>query len=156
MQINSTMLEDGSRQVALKGKWVSAEVIARVKHAETVKCFNARPTVVYTERGVLDNEAIISFDVDGRHSDIAEVVDYISTIVRPVVGSAFTGITVNPYKCPLNGDTGSGDLIRMIAEDTKCDVDWGSWNTGITFKPESNTQYNQIVDLLTEFEMTFN
>lgn len=156
MLIESSMLEDGSRQVVLKGKWVSDQVIARVKHTETVKCFNARPTVEYTERGLLNNEAIISFDVNSRHSDIAEVVDYLNVIIRPTIGSALTSIAVNPYKCPLNDDTGSGDLIRMIAEDTKCDVDWGSWNTNITFKPESNTQYNKIVDLLNEFEMTFN
>lgn len=156
MWIKSIMLEDGSRQVVLKGKWVGDQIIARIKHTETLACFNARLTVEYTERGLLNNEAIISFDVNSRHGDIAEVVDYLNVIIRPTIGSSLTSIAVNPYKCPLNGDTGSGDLIRMIAEETKCDVDWGGWNTCITFKPESNTQYNKIVDLLNEFEMTFN
>lgn len=151
MQVKSEVNAAGQTVMNLKGNWVTEPVMERLKRISIRSefCNNASFTVD-------DKSMIIRFHDDLSEGHIAKLVEFVQDNLRPVIGSAFTVIRVNPYVNPLNGDKGGIDLLMMVADETGCDVDYGTWNSCVTLKPQTSTQYNEIVELLETFEMKFN
>lgn len=156
MRIIQEKNKAGISIIDLRGKWVTGLVVERMKKIEQVNCFNTHHSVWYHERGITNNEILITFDPKDRPSDIQEFVDYVHVVLGEVIGSGFCIINVNPYKFAYNKDQDALGLLKMIAEETDCRVDWGAWNTPVVFHPTNNIQQNKITDLLNEFGLEYN
>lgn len=144
--------------VDLKGKWVTEILIEKLKKASKIQPgnLNARFTVATHDRGLLDNEAYITFPVGSRVSDVAETVEWLDLVLQPVVGSAFTEIGVNIYDIPYTENAGGLTILLEIAKEVGCGYDAGTWRDAPKLYPEDNLQYNQIIDLLQAFGMKYN
>lgn len=156
MRIIQEKNKAGITVIDLRGRWVTQLVIERMKKIEQVGCFNTNHSIWYHERGVTNNEILITFNPTDRESDIQEVVDYIHLVLGEVIGRGFCTITVNPYKFAYNKDQDALTVLKMIADETDCTVDWGAWLKPVVFHPTNNIQQNKITELLSEFGLEYN
>lgn len=142
--------------IDLRGKWVTTRVVELMKKVEQMEHFNVHPSIAYNERDVTNNEILITFSETDRESDIQEYVDYLHVALGQGIGSAFCIINVNPYKFEYNKDQDALTLLKMIADETDCRIDWGVWQSPVVFHPTNNIQQNKITDLLSEFGLEYN
>ncbi|ABY63212.1 hypothetical protein ST201phi2-1p387 [Pseudomonas phage 201phi2-1] len=64
-------------------------------------------------------------------------------------------IRVNPYKFNYGDGKGSLTILMDIAKEVECDVDYGSWNSCVTYMPEDDVQFNKVTELLDAFEFEY-
>src|SRR5690606_1806652 len=79
-----------------------------------------------------------------------EFVRLINDAVRQHLIKHLTTIPVNLYAYP---EPGALTLCLMIAEETKCPYDAGSWGLPFTFLPEDNITHQAVYKLLREFDL---
>lgn len=156
MYIKTEVNSVGETTFNLKGKWLTGPVIESIHRLCKVYAFKANASLALDLNCAYGPHALITIKESTPELHASYLVNYIKDCLRPFIGRAFTEIAVNPYSNPLNGDTGGIDLIMMIVEETGCDVDYGSWNSCVTLKPTTSTQYNEIIELLQTFELKFN
>lgn len=155
MQIKVGKIND-QYTLYMYGGWVSKDVCNRVEKALTARCWNFKTIGGrVSQLGELGNEIRVVFSITARETDVQEFIDYLNTILSPIIPTAFTIITVNPYSLPQYGDNGGLTILAEIAKDTGCLMDAGAWMKPVTFHPEDNEQYNNVIELLKTFNMSF-
>lgn len=157
IRIKSEVNSTGQHVVDLRGRYVSENVIAKLREVSSVKhqAFNTSFTIAYHERGMLNNEAFIVFEANARKTDVDEVVDWLNVVLVPHIGSAFCVIEASPYRVKYTGDTDGLTICLEIAKETDCRFDGGGWNQPVTFHPSNSIQYNQITELLETFGVCY-
>lgn len=150
---------NGRTIMNLNGRWVTQPVLERLKALELRDSFILTSEWTFgTDKNGYPNVRIEWLDVKEGVSekDVRHQTDYIRDHLRAWIGKGFTEILVNPAVNPLNGDNGGGiDTLLMIRDETGCECDFGSWLTPVKFLPESNLEYNEVMDLLNTFEMKY-
>lgn len=144
-------VRDGVTVLDLRGRWVTAPVMERMVNIASQHSFASNCNIALSADGIL-----IKFNPGTYHKVQDLLIEYVQDHLYPVIGRAFTEINVNPYIVPNNKDENGGGLLMMIAEETGCDVNYGSWSTPVTFHPSTSTQYNEVIDLLDTFELKYN
>jgi len=148
---------DGHFELHIQGGWVSREISNKIERAIDSNIWNFRYSGGrQSPLADLGNEFRYIFNIDANESACDKFVDYLNTILRDHIPSAFAVINVNPYKLKDYDDSGSLTLMLEIAKETGCPFDAGSWISACSFMPENTTQYNQVIDLLRLFKMEFN
>lgn len=156
MLIKSEVNENNQTVFNLKGRWITAPVMERLKRISNLGQFQYGAKFSLKEHVPNGPHVTIEFNDTNEEWVTAQLVEYVQDNLRPVIGSAFTEINVSPYHVPSNKNENGLGLLMMIVEETGCDVDYGSWNSAVKLKPTTNTQYNEIIDLLETFELRFN
>lgn len=156
MLIKSEKNKAGVTIIDLRGKWVTFPVIDRMKAIEKSKAFNCHFSVWYHERGVTDNEILISFDINDRESDIAEFVDYLHVAMADVIGKAFCELYVSTNDMQYEEGKGSLTVILEICKELDIRYDPGSWMQPVKMFPTNNIQWNKAVELLNLFGVVHN
>lgn len=144
-------------ELHLQGGWVSREIAEIIERVISCNIWNFHVMGGrQSSLGDLGNEFRYIFNVGAYKSACDEFVDYLNTVCRYRIPTAFTAISVNPYKLKDYDNTGGLTLMLEIAKESGCPFDAGSWNTACKFLPESTTQYNKVIELLRLFKMEFN
>lgn len=156
MFIQSEVNADNAIVLNLKGKWITPPVFARLRSAALYNTHNGAVKYTADEQAVNGPVVTIEFckSLGGEH--VLGLIRRLRDHLAPVIGSAFTSISVSPYHVPDNNNENGLGLLMEIADETGCDVDYGSWNSPVTFRPTTSTQYNEVVDLLETFQLNFN
>lgn len=157
MRIKLERNADQQLTLYLYGGWVSREVVKKV--FEVLNDWNwnftwmgGRPDALWE----LGNEIKIVFGAETSEIEVQKFIDVLNGVLMSVIPTGFTTIQVSPDKLPEYGDRGGLDVLIEIAKETNCDVDYGSWLTPVTFKPEDNVQYTQVLNLIRTFDMQYN
>lgn len=152
-----TVVEDGVHHLTIQGNWVSEAVATHIRNSLNKNFWNCRYTGgLIGGLQVIGNRFELVFSKSSPESGIAELCEYIEQTIRPMIPRAFLTINVSPYGLPEYGDKGGLTILMEIAAETGCDVDYGEWLKPVTFRPESNVQYNRVIELLNTFKMTHN
>lgn len=155
MLIKAEVNKNNQKVLNLKGRWITPPVMERLKRISNLGQFLHGAKFSLKEHAANGPDVTIEFKETNEAWVTEQLIEYVQDNLRPVIGSAFTEIRVSPYHVPDNKDENGLGLLMMIVDETGCDVDYGSWNSAVTLKPTTNTQYNEIVDLLETFKMRF-
>lgn len=148
----------GRIEMNLNGRWVTEPVLERLKKLELRDSFThtSEWTFGVDKNGYPNVRVQWLKESEGANvKDVEHQITFIRDHLVSYIGRGFTDIAVDPTVNPLNNNKGSVDTIMLIAEETGCSVDYGSWLTPIRFLPESNVEYNEVMDLLNTFEMKY-
>ena len=146
--------KDDNLRIQLEGGWVTEEIVDRVLNALKSPCWNFKAETLSCYHKGRGNVIDILVE-QGRPTDVQEFCDYLNVIIRPVLPTGLIEIGVSPYNLPDYDNAGGLAVLMMIAKETGCDVDYGAWLKPVTFKPDSNVQYNAVIEHLRLFKMTF-
>lgn len=149
MQIRSEV-RGNTKVVDLRGNWVTPPVQERLDRIAGLQQFTRGADITVKEKGLF-----LEFRPETTDKEQAALVEYINDNLFMVIGRAFTEIRVSPYHVPNNNNENGLGLLMAIVDETGCDADYGTWNSPVTLKPATSTQYNEIVDLLDTFELRY-
>lgn len=147
--------------IELRGDWVTERVWEAVNRLVNNNFMNsdaykARQGFCVFFQGGYDNPKgkwiLLEFWVDDLEKT-NEFMRLLYIAVNDALIRDFTKLRIGSHSMQYNDGKGIYDVLVEIQKETGCSVDWGDSMTPITFMPDSNVQYSQVLNLLHTFEI---